>query len=424
MTRLTLRARYVFPATSDPIPDGFVAIEGGRIVDVGPCRAGGPPAIQNDLGNVAIIPGLVNAHAHLDFSRLSAPLGHRGIALPDWIRLAMAYRRQAADQLPSALFEGLSECLRHGVTTVADIVQPGWSPIAAPLNLAAFLELIGPTADRVPVAIQLANTYLKNAASPGENSKGCVSFGLSPHAPYSVHPQLLTAIVRLSVEKAVPLAMHLAESPEELELLQNGTGPLRDLLDDIKSSRGPLVAEAGAAPHRGSRPMDFLRSLSPAFRALIVHGNYLSDDEIAFLGTNALRMAAVYCPRSHDWFGHQPYPLENMLRAGVTVGLGTDGRGSAPDLNLLAEMRLIAKLHPGVGLDWVLKLGTLSGAEALGRADSIGSLSPGKRADLAIVALPDRDAKDPHELLFDSEKPVTACWLGGEQAWAADRQLA
>ncbi len=150
MTPLTiLRARYVFPVTGEPIPDGFVAVEGGRIVEVGRCRAGVPPAHgsetktgagkmparHTDLGNAAILPGLVNAHAHLDFSGLGAPLGRRGIGLSDWIRLAMDYRRCAADCLPASVAAGLDECLRCGVTTLGDIVQSSQPPPDSLLQL-------------------------------------------------------------------------------------------------------------------------------------------------------------------------------------------------------------------------------------------------------------------------------------------------
>ena len=149
--------------------------------------------------------------------------------------------------------------------------------------------------------------------------------------------------------------MHLAESVEELELLRYGTGPMRTLLDDLGA--GDAAAIAGS-----TRPIDYLRLLAEADRALVIHGNYLDDEEIALLGTCAATMAAVYCPRSHDWFAHRAYPLQQMLAAGVIVALGTDGRGSAPDLSILAEMRLAARRHPAVGYDQVLKMGTLAGA--------------------------------------------------------------
>ncbi len=304
MTPLTtFRARYVFPVAGDPIPDGFVAVEGERIVAVGRCGAGVPPARSiagetpapqevRDLGNVAILPGLVNAHAHLDFSGLCAPLGRRGIALADWIRLAMDYRRQAGDALSSSVADGLRECVRCGVTTLGNIVQPGQAAAAnvvrtrrvrtvAPLDVTAFIELIAPVADRVAAAVELARSHLHSVPLLRRSSAGDIAPGLGPHAPYSVHPELLAAVVELSTAEAVPLAMHLAESPEELELLQYGSGPLRTLLEELgtaENSRGLT------APGRsGMRPMDYLRRLAAAHRALVVHGNYLADDEIAFL---------------------------------------------------------------------------------------------------------------------------------------------
>ena len=168
-----------------------------------------------------------------------------------------------------------------------------------------------------------------------------------------------------------------------------------------------------AAIASGSRPLDYLRLLAKADRALVIHGNYLDDEEIGLLAAGAARMAAVYCPRSHDWFAHRAYPLQKMLAAGDLVALGTDGRGSSPDLSILAEMRFAARCHPAVGRGQILTMGTLAGARALGREREAGSLEPGKRADLAVVALPDRDAADPHELLFESDEPVVACYCGG-----------
>jgi aminodeoxyfutalosine deaminase len=126
-------------------------------------------------------------------------------------------------------------------------------------------------------------------------------------------------------------------------------------------------------------------------------------------------MAVVYCPRTHDWFGHDAYPLEKMLASGVTVALGTDGRGSSPDLSLLSEMRFAVRRHPAVGLNRMLQMGTVLGAKALGLDQHVGTLEPGKLADLAIVALPDRKATDPHELLFASEEPVVGRYFRGSR---------
>ncbi len=416
---ITFRSRYIFPVVGPPIADGAVVVDGGRIAAVGCGLAEGEVC---DLGNAAILPGLVNAHVHLDFSDLAAPLGRRGIGLADWIRLAMAHRRTTAER-DRAVQLGLAESVRAGVTTLAEIAQPDWSLDArksSPLNIAVFQELIAPTADRVDGAKDMARKHLARRHPHTECEEYLDLVGLSPHAPYSVHPELLSAAIALSTAHQIPIAMHLAESPEELELLRQGTGPLRTLLEELGAwtpapAKGTIpfsrTRKLGQSP--GSRPMDYLRLLASAHRTLVIHGNYLDDEEIAFLATNSARMAAVYCPRSHDWFAYADYPLAKMLAAGVTVALGTDGRGSTPDLSLLAEMRWAAQRHPDVAGDRILHMATLGGARALGRQDQLGALEPGKRADLAVVALPDRDAADPHELLFNSEEPVAATYCGG-----------
>jgi cytosine/adenosine deaminase-related metal-dependent hydrolase len=397
----TFRARYVFTAVGEPIPSGTVSVEAGRIVAVG--RHGGAAA---ELGNVAIVPGLVNAHAHLDFSNLSRPLGYRGIPLVDWLRLVMAFRRETPPDA-TAVAQGLRESFSYGVKTLADIVQSDWpqdAVVSSGVNVTAFLELIAPTAKRVADASALAERYLQadDGPHPSPLPKGegtCCYRGLSPHAPYTVQPELLAAVVRLSQKHKIPIAMHLAESPEELELLQTGGGPLRVFLEELGTWRPTLI------PHE-SRPLDYLRTLAAAWRVLVVHGNYLNDEEIDFLGKHADRMTAVYCPRTHDWFAHRRYPLAEMLAAGVPVALGTDGRGSSPDLNLLEEMRFAAQKHPMVSREQILRMGTIFGATALGQAAETGSLEVGKRADLTIIHLPERDASDPYELLFDLRSSI------------------
>jgi cytosine/adenosine deaminase-related metal-dependent hydrolase len=423
MTRLTLRARYVFPVTSAPIADGAVTIENGRIAAVGTYadRAEWWSAETRDLGNAAILPAFVNAHTHLDFSKLTKPLGEKGIGFVDWLRLVMEFRRSAS--VEGAVDCGLRESLNQGVTTLGEIGQgcEPWEsaacgrssgesserpPLSASddviptLNVTLFRELIAPTADRVAGVMELAHVHLRRRAAMPTSDDWHV--GLSPHAPYSAHPELLKAAVALSAAARAPIAMHLAESREEIELLRHGTGPLRHFL----AERG-ICDAAGAWP--GLRPMECLRLLASAHRAMVIHGNYLEDEEIAFLAARAERMAVVYCPRTHDWFGHRAYPLEKMLALGVRIALGTDGRGLSPDLSLLAEMRLVARRHPSVELETILRMGTLIGAEVLGWERRVGSLDPGKQADLAIVGLPDREAADPHTLLLASDEPVVGC---------------
>jgi cytosine/adenosine deaminase-related metal-dependent hydrolase len=205
--------------------------------------------------------------------------------------------------------------------------------------------------------------------------------------------------------------MHLAESAEEIELLAAGTGEFQELLDERS------MWDAAAIPG-GSRPLDYLRLLAEAPRALVVHGNYLEADESDFLAARAERMSLVVCPRTHAYFGHPPYPLADMLAAGVRVALGTDSRASNPDLNLLAEMRHVARIHPKIDPRAIVRMGTLAGAEALGLDWRVGSLTAGKLANAIAVPLPPGATGSPQEMLAavlaNADRP-SAVWLRGRE---------
>jgi len=397
-----LRARLVFPVATPPIDGGIVTIRAGRIEAVG-ARADGP---VEDLGDVALLPGLVNAHTHLELSGTPQPLGEPGIPFADWIgRLVEAFRRGAGPN-ESAVAAGLAESLRGGVTRLGDIAQPGWSPrpfAESPIRATVFLELIAPTAPRVEAARAAARAHVAAGADAAQWRPG-----LSPHAPYSVHPDVLADAVRLAASCDVPVAMHLAESREEIELLATGRGALKDLLVGWD--------QWDPAVHRpGRRPIDFLQVLAAAPRAMVVHGNYLEQEELDFLAEQADRMSVVYCPRTHAFFGHGDYPLARMLARGVRVALGTDSRASSPDLCLLAELRTAAHRHRDVAPRTLLEMATLRGAEALGGADPAGRIEPGRRADLLAVAPPGPPPADPHEWLVAQDAPVVAVWCGGRR---------
>jgi len=395
-----LKARWVLPVAGKPIPDGVVTLDGDRIVDVGPTPGPGVPV--EDLGSVALLPGLVNAHTHLDLSHLDQPLGEPGMGFVDWIRRVIEHRIESRPDRP--VERGVEESVRCGVTALGDVAQPAAprAPYdAAPLEMTVFLELIGLEPERITSALEAARVHV---ATGRQSSRW--QPGLSPHAPYSVHPRLLDAVISRMARERVPLAFHLAESREELDLLGSGAGPFRELLQDMGVWTPGTIRP-------GTRPLDYLARLARASRALVIHGNYLDDEEIALVAEHAERMAVVYCPRSHAYFGHDPYPLEKMLAAGVPMALGTDSRASSPDLDLLAEMRAAAAKHPGVPRETILRLGSLGGAAALGRDREIGTIEPGKLADLTAVSLRPGAEGDPHDLLFDAGGEVVHRWFRG-----------
>ncbi len=396
METIALRARWVLPITMPPINGGVVTIRGERIVGVG-LKPNGDAKLR-DLGEVALLPGFVNAHTHLEFSDLAKPLGERNCALPHWIRSVIASRKQQVSPI-TAVHAGLEESLRAGVTTVGEIAT---SPVGFtnPTNLPDvvwFHEVIGFSAARVDSVFADVLERLSNRGPAGH-------VGISPHAPYTVHPDLLERLVSLAAQRNFPVAMHLAESEEELQLLTENRGPFRDLLEE--RSMWDDSAFTKRLP-----VLDYLHVLARAPRALVIHGNYLTPDEIEFVAAHP-QMTVVYCPRTHNYFGHARYPLENLIRCGAAIAVGTDSRASNPDLSVLGELRCIAQEFAGLSSQRILQLGTIDGAKALGLDQEVGSLGVGKLANLTAIPC-DATPADPSEPLLHSERLPTRTWIRG-----------
>ena len=195
-------------------------------------------------------------------------------------------------------------------------------------------------------------------------------------------------------------------------MLATGGGPFARLFQDFDAWDPRPAARFG-------RVLEYLQRLAQAPRALVIHGNYLDDEETRFLAEHAATMSVVYCPRTHHFFRHEGYPLADMLRAGVSMALGTDSRGSNPDLDMLTEMRFAAAQNPDVNPATILELGTLGGARALGWADRAGTLEAGKSADLAVVQITSEKAGDPHELIFALSTRVAQTWARGRVLYDA-----
>jgi cytosine/adenosine deaminase-related metal-dependent hydrolase len=224
-----------------------------------------------------------------------------------------------------------------------------------------------------------------------------------------VSPGLLVLLVDLAQAHGLPVAMHIAESREELQLLESGSGPFRELLEERS------MWDPNAIPS-GSGAMEYLRTLSHAPRVLVIHGNYLNYEELRFLGANRDRMSLIYCPRTHSYFGHEAYPLDAACAMRVRVALGTDSRASNPDLSILAEMRQVFRVVPAIDPMQVLRMGTLSAAKALGRDKDVGSISPGKQANLVTVPVASDTRGTPKDvlaaILADDSQPNLTCAAG------------
>lgn len=380
-------ARWVLPIATPPIRDGAVLVaDDGRIAWVGP-RADAPgdgDAALEELGDAALLPGLVNVHTHLELTAF------RGLLeTPDffgWVRTLTRARAAVLteDLMRDAARLGVAEGLAAGVTTFADTSSSG-VPLDALVELGArgivFQEVFGPAPAQRADALE---TLQRQVAALRARATPQVRVGVSPHAVYSVHEDLLVDACAWALGEQLPLAIHASESQAELDFLREARGPFADMLrgrglDVVRRAHSPvhLLAELGVAA-----------TASP----LLIHGVQFDASDVALLAHYDCPVA--HCPASNAKLGHGVAPLRALLDAGVRVGLGTDSVASNDRLDLLDEARHAvlaqrAALRRGDALSApeALRLATLGGAEALGLAAEIGSLEPGKHADLAAFAL-------------------------------------
>jgi aminodeoxyfutalosine deaminase len=378
----TYRVRHLFPGDSPPLDNACITVQDGQVVAVNG-MARDESAI--DLGDVAVLPGLVNCHTHLEFSHLAKPLGRSGMPLSEWIPAVVAHRRERSEpaEIAQSIRLGLAESRSSGTAVLGEIATCDWSPtmpadVPDELQLVVFRELLGVTSERVNVLRDAARQHLLREATPATPHAWLP--GLSPHAPYTVHWELLETAIQLSVRHHVPLAMHLAESGDELELLAQRRGPLVEMLQNLNAWHPDALGPARC-------PGDYLEQLARAHRALIIHGNFLTPEEQAAIGQRRSRLSVVFCPRTHAYFAHPAYPLASLRQRGVRVVLGTDSRASNPDLSLLEEMRFLAAHFPAVSPQDILAMGTSDGGQALGLNHRQGSIRPGYRLPWTLVPL-------------------------------------
>ncbi len=388
-TPVRYQAKWVFPVESDPIENGIVEVAGGLVQSV--LKSHGNQS-TTDLGEVALIPGLVNAHTHLEFSNLPEPLGTRGIEITDWIRLVIRNRTENSVQSKlAAIRAGINELIKAGVVAIGEIAT---APISLAdydhnVNLTVHMEQLGRDESQIELKINAVKEFL------GQSHSSNLQTAISPHAPYSLHPRLFEQLVAMAAKYQKPIAIHLAETQAERQLLDDQTGNFVSLLQELN-------AWDPTSFHPRMTILEYLKRLIQADRVLIVHGNYLDDSEIAFVGQHRSTLSVVYCPRTHEYFGHAAYPLQNLLDAGVDVAVGTDSRASNPDLNLFAELKTIARRHPEVSPSRILEMGTIRGAKCLNLGQCFGSLMPGKSAQMNVVSS-SRIGSDGIQSLFDDE---------------------
>jgi len=394
---LVLRARALLLEAGAWIDDGGVELAHGRVVRilrgaraVARVRAGG--ARVQDLGEVVLTPGLVDAHAHLDLTPLAGRVGTRG-GFAGWVGELLARRAELGRRdLEQGVRGGAAELLASGTTSIGDIDSSGTSARLAgtlPLRVVVHRELLdGFDPARTPAALALLAKFSVRG--------GLALPGLSPHAPFTVSAPLLEAAVARARRKAWPLSIHWAETRAEVEWLARGTGPLAERLPGSPRASGlSLLARAGALGRRTS----------------LVHGNHPSPGDPARLARAGVTL--VHCPGTHRFFAREPFPLERYRRAGVRLALGTDSRASNAHLDLRREMALARAAFPRLAPGEVFEWATRGGARALGRERELGRLRPGACADLVAWDLAARSSATALEELTAGIAPVVRVYVSG-----------
>jgi 5-methylthioadenosine/S-adenosylhomocysteine deaminase len=367
---LRIRAGVVYPVTAPPIDDGAVLVGAdGRIAAVGPHAKVPTPgdAERLEFRDAILTPGLINAHTHLELTHLAGQNGETSFV--QWIRRIRELKEATPPEAFIAAAEaGLRECWTRGITCVAETGSTG-ATMQALVRFGGrgivYQEVFGPGPAQVPPAMEELERQVLRLRRLATSMR---AVGVSPHAPYSVSEALYRRVTRYAQQEKLPLAVHLAESQEESELVRYGAGPFAEAL----RGRGIVVE-----PHHCS-PVQYLHELG-VLRAGTLAIHCVQVDAADMQTLQAARVSVVHCPRSNRAHGHGTAPLAALREAGLTVAIGTDSVVSVGDLDLWAETRA-----SWIGADAALRYLTLEGARALGWERTIGSLEVGKAADLAV----------------------------------------
>ena len=405
-----LRADWIAPfdrAGTGALRDQAVLIAGDRIVAVGEANQLlhlHPTASIHNLGAVVLMPGLVNAHVHLELSDLHAgspPAGGFGPWLLNLVRRSAGDAEKVAALVENAVREGARQCKIFGVTSVGDITRQCavTRPLLreGPLRVTSYGEIQAMAGRRSMFAERFAITADKICASDR------LRIALTPHAPYTVEPSGYAACLAAARRDGFPLATHLAESPDEAEFLFNHTGPFRELWEAIGQWDDRV-------PRFNGGPIRFAQSLGLLDHpTLLAHVNYCDDGELNILAAG--RASVVYCPRTHRYFGHPPHRWREMLGRGINVALGTDSCASSPDLNLVDDLRLVHQIAPDFPIDELWRMATIRGAKAIGAEGSVGSLAPGKFADITIFPA---ETDEPLKAILEWNLQPIGRWIAGK----------
>jgi cytosine/adenosine deaminase-related metal-dependent hydrolase len=401
---MIIRARAVVTMDGPPIENGAVVVEGSRIVDVGnfdEVKAHNSGEII-DLGEQALLPGLINAHCHLDYTCLHGKIP-RPESFTDWIRAINAEKAKLSEKdYLMSINDGFAEAKRFGTTAIANLTAfPELvSQISSPIRTWWFAELIDVRhPNHASELVDLATGALKRARNP----EGGI--GLAPHALFTASRDLYRRCDEIAQHERILLTTHLAESREELEMFRDGSGPLYDFMKNIGrpmsdcDDRTPLgyflktVRDSWTPKAFGTR--NDKKAVQNDLEWIVAHLNELAESDFKLLETSKRKFHVVHSPRSHDYFGHSRFPFERLCGLGFNICLGTDSLASNQSLSLFAEMRAFQRNEPAISPQKILEMVTVNAALALRQENMLGRIRPGFRADL--IAIPCSKGRDVFE---------------------------
>ncbi|MBC8108372.1 MAG: amidohydrolase family protein [Anaerolineae bacterium] len=393
--------------------DAAVAIADGVIVAAGDANqviTNHPEYAVEDLGDAVLLPGLVNAHTHLEFSLAECGAG-AGASFGDWLlnirSRTPAKLDDAAAWTAEQVRAGAEQSLRFGVTCLGDISQEVRVTRAALAGMTrkprvvSYGEVLGLAKRRFRV------DELLGYAIDDEFASSMLRIAITPHAPYTVDRPGYERCLRIAREQNLPLATHLAESDREREFLESHAGPFQELWARIGMWEEPVDT------FRGS-PIAFAQAIGLLdYPTLLAHVNYCDDEELAILSRGWA--SVVYCPRTHRYFNHPPHRWREMLAAGINVAVGTDSCASSPNLNVIDDLRILHNFAPEVLPHLLWEMATIRGARAVQMHEQVGTITSGKRADLITF---DVRSLDPlGEILETSDARPGHIWIDGQQIY-------
>ncbi len=403
--RFAIRARWAAPITAPLIHDACVGVSAGRLDFVGPYDAcAHRDRDVFDVGDAVLLPGLINAHTHLQLTGYADRLP-RGPLWP-WVRALISLRNQpdVVERETAAIIDGARRSLAAGVTCVGDICRMPVGVAVAAYALTAirrviFHELISIAKDAPRTPTEL-DAWLADAASARDAaSDELTTHAVSPHAPYTTMSEHAAAGQRLALTHAVPWSTHWCETPEESAWLRGDRDTLPAWLRE---------AHATAGFEQPARAVEHLNAYASVAPGLLVHCNYVDEAQIARIVDHG--HTVVYCPLAHAYYGHPQYPLEHLLSAGCNVALGTDSAASGATLSVLDEMRHVQQVFPSIAATDLFAMATVNAARGL-RLPNLGVLRPGAFADLAAFPI---DAERPLDELIDAPRRASHVWVAGK----------